>query len=532
MMYRVADLILDTLAGWGVKNIYGVAGDAVLPMMDALGRQDRIKFYSAATEHGAAFMASGESLVTGLPGVCLAAEGPGALNLLNGLAGAYRDGVPLLALTGQVPTAKLETNAKQYINQQGLFNPVTGFTALLTRPESVTAVFRAAMETAAGDSVPCHVAIPRDILECSVEQENIPPLGRPRPPGISGDVGKAVDLVRKAAHPVILAGKAALPVQEQVLEVSRRWGAAVIPAQGARAIIPGKSPLFAGGLGEAHIPSLMGRADCLLLVGNSPYEIAYLPETIPLVQVEPRYRYTPDRLRSVILEGDVAGILAEISRGLAGVTPNEDWLAEISSENLRFTRMIEEEDKIRERPIPPRRLVAALNKVIPERAVIVVDSGQFMHWFDRGFIPRPGQSVIISDNWRSVGFALPAGIGAGISDRGRPLVVLTGDGGLTMALPEFITAARYDLPMLIIVFNDSCYALEVHRMEASGLTQFGLRLKPTDFAALARACGAAGYREENPGNLEEVLSEAMANHLPAVVDVVTEAARPCYLHAG
>lgn len=219
-------------------------------------------------------------------------------------------------------------------------------------------------------------------------------------------------------------------------------------------------------------------------------------------------------------------------RGLAEVIPNEDWLAEISAEHLRFTRMIEEEDKIRERPVPPRRLVAALNKVIPERAVIVIDSGQFMHWFDRGFIPRPGQSVIISDNWRSVGFALPAGIGTRAADSDRPLVVLTGDGGLTMALPELITAARYDLPLLLVVFNDSRYALEVHKMEASGLKPFGLQLKPTDFAALARACGAAGYREEDPVNLEEVLREALAAGHPAVVDVVTEPARPVYLYKG
>lgn len=205
-MKTVADVMLEALAYWGVQNIYGMVGDAILPLMKAMEKQDRIHFYSVAHEQGAAFMANGEARVTGRPGVCLATEGPGALNLLNGVADACRDGIPMLVLTGQVELMKLAQNTKQYFDQQQVFAPLTGSTTLLTRPESVLETLKTALEKARGDSIPCHISLPKDILASPAQAVSPSPLGQPSLPGINGRVDLAVSLMRKKSRPIMIAG--------------------------------------------------------------------------------------------------------------------------------------------------------------------------------------------------------------------------------------------------------------------------------------------------------------------------------------
>ncbi len=306
MGQTVAQLFLKLLAQWGVKNIYGVSGNAILPIMDALGKQEEIKFISTANEQGASFMACGEARVTGRPGVCLATEGPGAINLLNGVADAYRDGVPMLIITGQVETSKLSTNTKQYFDQQQLFAPVTGLTTLLTRPESTAETLKIAFEKALGDNVPCHISVPKDIFSNPAKDYNVPDPGYPCPPGISGNIEEAIKTVSYCHKPIIITGKAALPYKDTVFRLASIIGAGIIPAQGARGIFPDREDILLGGLGEAHIPPLLQQSDCVLLIGASPYEHRFIPIHIKVLQIDTRPQNIAHQLRPMALTGELA----------------------------------------------------------------------------------------------------------------------------------------------------------------------------------------------------------------------------------
>jgi len=524
----VAQLLLKLLAQWGVKNIYGVSGDAILPFMDALGKQEEIKFISTANEQGASFMACGEARVTGRPGVCLATEGPGAINLLNGVADAYRDGVPMLIITGQVETSKLSTNTKQYFEQQQLFAPVTGLTTLLTRPESAAETLKVAFEKATGDSVPCHISVPKDIFLSPVKDYNIPDLGYPCPPGISGNIAEAIKAMDYCHKPIIITGKAAIAYKDTVFQLACRIGAGIIPAQGARGIFPDTEDILLGGLGEAHIPPLLQQSDCILLIGASPYEHKFIPAHVTVLQIDTRPQNIAHHLRAFALTGDVALILMELFEGLSKKIPDSNWQNEIKKHHDNRLEMIRSEANLSGKPISPRKVVSLLNDVLPEDAVIAIDSGEFMHWFDRSFIAK-SQKVIISDYWRCMGSGLPIGLGAKVASPGKKVIVLTGDGCFIMTMQEIITAVRYSLPVVVIIFNNSNYLLEKHRMQKKGMIPFGVDVRTPDFALIAKACGAEGIRLEEPDMLKDALGKAVALDRPAVIDIIVMDEMPRFI---
>lgn len=352
MERTIAQLILQALASWGVKNIYGVSGDAILPVMDALGKQDQIKYYSTASEQGASFMACGEASVTGKPGVCLATEGPGALNLINGVADAYRDGLPMLVLTGQVETAKLLSGSKQYINQQQLFAPITGLTTLLSRPESAVGTLKIAMEKAIGDNTPCQVSLPKDILLSPAHNNKIPLLEDKVPPGISGSIEKAINTIRSCRKPVVIAGRAAINFKELVFQLSGMIGAAIIPAQGARGIYQGTEKMIPGGLGEAHIPPLLNMADCVLLIGSSPYEHKFIPTDIRVVQIDTCPQKIAHNLMPLAITGNMQNILKDLLEGLSSASPDKHWQEEITKTHEKYMVMIQSEANLPENPSP------------------------------------------------------------------------------------------------------------------------------------------------------------------------------------
>lgn len=526
----IAEVILKALAGWGVKNIYGVSGDAILPFMDALGKQNEINFYSTASEAGAAFMACGEARVTGKPGVCLATEGPGAVNLLNGLADAYRDSIPMLIITGQVETARLDTNAKQYINQQQLFAPVTSLTTLLTRPESALGVFKMAMEKAIGDSTPCHISIPKDIFLSPAHEIGFPMLGNPRPPGVMGNLETTTKIIGSCKRPIMIAGRTAIPFKDRVLQLANLIGAGIIPAQGARGIYPGTEDRIIGGMGESHIPPIIHKSDCVILFGDNPYENKYVPPNVKVVQIAARPQNLAGDLNSIGLAGDIALILSILVEKLANFAPDNIWQEEIKKYHDQYIEMVRGEASLMDKPISPRQVIAVLNDTLPEDVLITIDVGEFMHWFDRGFIARQ-QQVIISDYWRCMGCGLPYGLGAQAACPDKKVVVLMGNGDFIMALQELLTAVRYRLPVVVIVFNNGIYALEEHKMQNTGLVPFGTGVAGPDFVKLAEACGAVGIRVEEPEKVAEVLQKSFVLEKPVVIDIVVNQDKPAFIQA-
>ncbi len=529
---NVADAILAVLADRGVKSIFGVSGDAIFPLLDAISRQSGLKYYGAATETGAAFMASYEARLTGRPGVCTATSGPGVANLMNGLADAYFDRAPVLALTGQVATRVLGTNAKQYFNQQQLVKTFATKSELVVNPEALVPALISALETALYEKTVTHLSIPEDVFQMpapnatwpEVNAQNLPSFPSPysnltvnSSAAFEEAVSKAASRLDKAQRPVLIVGDRGREIKELSISLAEKTGAGIIIAQQAKGVIPNDHPLVLGGIGEAYVPHVLGKADAFLLIGAASFELNFLPKNVPLVQLAEM----PGLLAYDRMEQGIADDIGQILKLLLEKTSsrsNRPWKDEITGEKKALGQLLSGDARNNQVPIHPARLVAALSQTVAGDAIIASDIDGFMHWFDRGFEARE-QTLLISSHWRSMGAGIPAAISAKIARPEKQVFALVGDGGFLMSLAEILTAVKYRLPITVIVANNHLYGLEKHKMQAQGMTPFGNDIRVPDFAAYAHASGAKGFRVEKPDQLENILNTALNCGEPAVVDV-------------
>lgn len=521
----VAQTIVAQLDRWGVEAVFGVAGEAVIPLLDALGAQDRIKFYPARKEDAAAFMASARAKLTGRPGVCLATSGPGAVGLLNGVADAAQDRVPLLVITGQVESKYIGTHHKHYFDQQSLFRSFAAYTALLTNPASTVPVLTRALKTACAGGRVSHIAIPKDLFTrpCPAAVRPPEPYLGTRPVSDPATVEGALSILEGAARPVILAGRGARGFTAELVRFAEKWGAGIINTMPATGVVPYAHPLALGSIGPAGKgPAInaITRADLCLTVGATWWPEENTPCSLPVVQIDTDPanigRGTPVRYGVVGSAGDVL----ERHWSPLRAAPRREWRREIASLRDRWRQQMKTETRCTAGPVTPQFLMATLQQAVDPGALLVMDVGNHFIWFARIYEARREQ-VLLSGRWRSVGFGLPAGIAAQLCQPGRQVVVLTGDGGFGMAMAELATAVQYKLPLTVVIDNNHALGLEKARMEAGHFRTVGVDLHNPNFAAYARAAGCPGYRVEHPSDLAARLREALAAETPAVVDVVT-----------
>ncbi len=512
---NVADLVLAQLAEWGVQRIYGVAGDAVFPLLDAMSRQDRIAFIATVHESGASFAASYEAALTGAPAVCAGTCGPGAVNLLNGLADAYVEKHPVLALTGQVATQKTGPGTPQYFDQQAVYRNFAECTCLLADPAATVDFLLAAFRKAVLTSSVVHISLPKDILSAPVSADTCP-AGAVQVTGPSptcGDLPGVVSAVRSAHRPLVVMGRQARKVTDRVLRLAYILGAGLVLAQEAKGAVPGDHELNLGGVGEALLPPVVTEADCIVLIGGAPYEQPYFPPGAALVHLAER----PGHLRRSVAAGavgDLGLMLETVCRGLENHAPNRDWLDRVKA--AAGTRP--PDVPVAPGPMHPLHLMEELDKAIPEDAVISLDVGEFIHWFDRGFAGRR-QDVLLSGQWECIGAGLPAAIGAKLACPDRTVVAVVGDGGFLLSMAELLTCVRYNVAVPVIVVKNGQYSLERNKMVAGKLNPFGIDLQNPDFVQFARACGAEGFRVEDITGIKDVLGAALGLGKPALIEV-------------
>lgn len=520
---RVADFILAQLAEWGVQRIYGVLGDSIFPLLDAVARQERIKFIPVIHEANAAFMASYEVRLTGRLAVCAAASGPGAVNLLNGVADAFMDGSPVLAITGQVERKKMMPGTKQYFDQQSLFGNFAEKSYLAADPASVAGIMLAAAREAYLKKLPVHISVPKDVFAGAINAGTVPAgaVEAKAAPFVSGSAGDLPAALRGKKKPLVVVGRQARKVAGQVLSLAEKLGAGLVTAQEAKGAVDGRHRLNIGGIGEAYLPSVVQEADCIVLVGDASYEQPYFPGNAGIVQIHER----PEKIiknASLSAAGELGLILEELLRGLEGHVPDPGWQDRVKEEALRRRQAVEADLGNGARPIHPARLMAALNGVIPEDAVITLDIGEFIHWFDRDFL-GDRQEILVSGHWRSTGCGLAAAIGAKFACPDRAVVAIMGDGGLMAAMGELLTCVRYGLALTVLVVKNNMYSLEKNKMAAQGLTPAGHELATPDFAQFARSCGAGGFSVEDPAAVQDTVRQALSLGKPALVEVVCAA---------
>lgn len=526
-MTTVAETLVNQMAAWGVNALYGVAGDTILPFLDALSHQDQIKFYSTKHESSAGFMASAQAKQGHGPGFCLVHAGPGLANILNGVADAANDHVPMVLLSGQVPSTQIGTDEKQYLDEQRLVSPLSIFSAQISSVDSAVDLLKKAYHLSIQNQGVTHLSIPLDILEAQINPAYSPPEPYLNTAAMSTPevVKGTIPLLSSFERPLILLGKGGRSAADNVLRLAERWGAGIILSLGAKGSIPGRHPLVIGGLGQGGSPvasSMLKAADGLLVIGSTWWPKAYVPEHIPIVQIDRIPGHIG--LSSPVAYGLVGDARLMMEELLIHWRPFEHsaWAQRVREENARWWEKLGHEAQTNERPIHPERIIADLEEEIAPDAIITLDVGDHTVWFNRVFRGEY-QEIVLSGNWRSMGFGLPAAIQAKIHQPQRQVVAFVGDGGFAMTQMEFCTAARYRLPIMVVVVNNGCLAMEKNRMLTSGMTPYGVDNVNPDFVMLAKACGGDGRRVDDPSELRAAFHWGLSENRPILIDVQASA---------
>ena len=536
-----ADALVETLLDWEVEVVFGLPGDGINGIMEALRkRQDAIRFVQVRHEESAAFMACGYAKYTGRLGVCLATSGPGGVHLLNGLYDAKLDGQPVLAITGHAFHDLIDTHQQQDVDLDRLFADVSVYNARVMGAAHVENAATLACRTALAYRGVAHLNFPVDLQEAPADARSkrnvrghagsVPGAGAPIP-GRS-ELRRAAELLESGSRVVILAGRGALDATDELLAAAELLGAPIVKALLGKAAVPDDSPYTTGGiglLGTRASQEAMEQCDTLLLVGTSfPYiEFYPKPGKARAVQID----LDPARIGlrhpvEVGLVGDSRETLRELlpllrrredraflERAQAGM---EDWRA-----------LMAKQESHAESPLKPQVVAAELGRQLSRDAIVSCDSGTVTSWFARHVPARRGQMYSVSGNLASMANGLPYAIAAQIAHPSRQSVALVGDGGFSMLMAEFATAVKYRLPIRVVVMrNDSLGQIKWEQMAFLGNPEFGCDLQPIDFVAFARACGGAGFRISEPKECAPIFAQAFAESGPVLVEAVIDPLEP------
>lgn len=526
MSKTVAETILDQLSLLGVKRIYGVVGDAIIGLIDALAKQDRIQFIAVKHESVAAFMASAEAKLTGKLAVCTATMGPGATNLLNGLGDAYSDKAPVLVITGQAPRNKIGTDYQQYVDQQELFKPFASFTANLGSEDAIVDLLQKAAQISLQQHAVTHLSIPKDLFQLKTTM-NAPAL----PTVIEGtasfqieDLKGIVAVMQTANKPIILAGAGAKKASSTIKELAETWGAGILTSLGGKGLFDESTPFLLQGIGEGgnpHAAEVFKEADVVLLVGVTWWPEGYVPKNARIVQIDTNFATAHKGIPTELgVNGKAEIVVPLLLQGIKGHQKNSAWKTQIEKAKETWATQNEEEGQIAGSPIHPSRIVRAIEQTVADDAILTLDTGDITVWMNRNF-RQSKQSVLFSGYWRSMGFGLPAAIAAKLEQPEKQVIAIVGDGGLQMTLADLLTATRYNLDITVLVFNNGALQMESDKIQASGDKELGTQLTNPDFVQVANACGWKGFRPESDKNLESILQEAVHTVGPTLVDIPT-----------
>jgi pyruvate dehydrogenase (quinone)/pyruvate oxidase len=537
--HTAADVLVDILVDWGVTVVFGLPGDGINGIMEALRkRQQEITFIQVRHEESAAFMACGYAKFTGRLGVCLATSGPGGIHLLNGLYDAKLDGQPVLAITGHHYHDLIDTHAQQDVDLDRLFMDVALYTTRVMGASHVENVAHLACRTALSRRGVAHINFPVDLQEIEVDdwprsKRNVPghnvdvfacSAGLPR----EADLQRAAEVLNAGKKVAMLVGQGALGARAELEEVAERLGAPIVKALLGKATVPDESPYTTGGIGLLGTePSQDALADCdtLLIVGTSFPYIEYYPP--------------PKQARGVQIDidADRIGLRYPVEVGLVGssretlrmllplLRRNEQrgFLEKAQKGMGQWWELMQERGTRPELPMKPEVVAWELGKALRDDAIVASDSGTVSTWFARHMKAREGQMYSLSGTLASMANGLPYAIAAQLAYPERQVVAFVGDGGFSMLMGELATAVKYRLPIkIVIIKNNSLGQIRWEQMVFLGNPEYGCDLQPIDFAAFARACGATGFSVEDPASCGATLQRALATPGPVVVEAVVD----------
>lgn len=543
MARMVADQLLERLIAWGVDTIFGLPGDGVDGMFEALRtHQDKLKFIQVRHEEAAAFAACGYAKYTGRLGVCLATSGPGGIHLLNGLYDAKCDQQPVLAITGHTFHDLIGTCYQQDVDLDKLFMDVAPYNQRIMGPAHVNNVVDEAVRSALGKHAVSHITVPKDIQEWRASgfhrsEANIKKHSGlvfqptyPHPP--QDMLQHAAEILSEGKKVAILVGRGALGATQEVEQLAETLAAPVVKALLGKAVIADNSPYTTGGLGllgTAPSQDAMEECDTLLIAGSSfPYMDFYpKPGKAKCVQID--LESTRIGLRHPVdvgLVGDCKIVLRELLPLLR--RKQDRSFLETSQKRMKgWNELMRERGTRMDRPMKPQVVTYHLNKLLNDDAIVSSDSGTIATWTARYIEMRGDMKFSLSGTLATMANGLPYSIGAAVAYPGRQVVCVVGDGGLTMLMGELATLVKYKLPVkVIVVKNNALGQIKWEQMVEDSNPEFGVELHPIDFAKVAEACGAHGHTIEDPKHAEDVLRRALQEDGPSVIQAVVDANEP------
>ena len=541
-MATVAEMLVEGIAAAGVQTVWGVVGDALNPITDAIRRRDGIEWIGVRHEEAGAFAAGAQAQLTGTLGVCMGTVGPGSLHLLNGLYDAKKSHAPVLAVCGQVPLAELGSEFFQEVDNDAVFRDVAEFCATITSPAQLPGVMEQAVQRALARPGVAVLTVPGDIGAMDAPDSR-PRFATTQVP-VLPDATQLVDataIIDEASKVTMLAGHGARHARAEVLALADRLSAPMVLTLKAKEGLEADNPFQVGQSGLIGNPAAQhafDSCDLLVMLGTDfPYTDWY-PAGKRVIQVDHR----PDHIgRRTAVElgvvGDARLVAAELcerakakpDRGHleAATTRYADWrdrqlkLADPEYDSRGIVAKVRTAFDNPDDRIRPEAVAVAIDRHASDTAIFTTDTGMSTVWLSRFVTMRGQRRLIGSYNLGSMANAMPQALGAQALDRSAEVIAFCGDGGLTMLLGDLITAVTYRLPVRLVVFNNGRLGMVKLEQEQSGLPEFGIRLGDVDLAAIARAAGLHALRVERPGELEEAIRTALAHRGPVVLDVVT-----------
>jgi pyruvate dehydrogenase (quinone) len=537
------DVLIDTILDWGVEVVFGIPGDGINGIMEALRtRQDRIRFIQVRHEESAAFMACAYAKYTGKLGCCLATSGPGGIHLLNGLYDAKLDSQPVLAITGMHYHDLIGTLAQQDVELDKLFQDVAVFNQRVMSPDHVEDLADFGCRTALSYRQVAHITFPTDLQDKEVSKRDRSKRNRPHhtsdvwaEPGHvpqENDLRRAADLLNSGSKVVILCGAGALHAGDELEQAAEVLGAPIIKALLGKAAVPDSSPYTTGGiglLGTKPSQQAMENCDTLLMVGtNFPYiEFYPKPGSVRAVQIE------IDPKRIGLRYPVEVGLVGDSRRSLQELLPllrrkdDRSFLEQAQDGMDEWWKLMEQRGSRTDTPMKPQVLAWELGKRLADNAIVSSDSGTITSWFARQIPAKRGQMFSCSGNLASMAPGLPYTIAAQIAHPERQCVAFVGDGGFSMLMAEFATAVKYKLPVKIfIVKNNTLGQIKWEQMVFLGNPEYGVELQPIDFAMFAQACGGTGLSIHEPGDCGRIVEQALNTPGPVVVEAYVDPYEP------
>jgi pyruvate dehydrogenase (quinone) len=524
----LAQQLATTLEQAGVKRIWGLTGDSLNGLTEALRTMDSIEWMHVRHEEVAAFAAGAEAAVTGELAVCASSCGPGNLHLINGLFDCHRNHVPVLAIAAQIPSSEVGLNYFQETHPQELFKECSHFVELVSNPAQMPQVLHRAMRSAILNRGVAVVVIPGDVALQEVE-DNLKPwpaLSKPRTLPAPQDLDRLVELLSQSKAVTLMCGAGCAGAHDQVVALADALGAPVVHALRGKEHVEWDNPFDVGMTGLIGFSSgyhAMLNCDTLVLLGTDfPYRQFY-PTDATIIQID----HNPEALgRRTTLD---LGIAADVGETLAALLPRLPYRGDrsfLESSLEHYKKARQGLDDLAQpsapgRPIHPQYLTRLLSELADDDAIFTADVGTPTVWAARYLKMNGKRRLLGSFNHGSMANAMPQAIGAQATFPDRQVISLSGDGGFSMLMGDFISLSQLKLPVKIIVYDNASLGFVAMEMKSAGMLDTGTDLHNPDFAAMANAMGILGIRVEESEDLEPALRRALAHDGPVLVDVIT-----------